>query len=583
MAKQKQNKKTSGRNVSMVVKIMIPIILISFVAIGTLVDMMVVTNKFNTSAEQLSTEVVTGVQAYGEVDANIAKAQSYIASAINMASMDMETAEMLCELAKSQLDVAEQAIAEYQTSVGDDGQELVSQLNSDFALLKECLIAGADAGLHQTESVDTGDATVLASAVMADLDDLKAYQENKIKTVNGKLSETRAFVQITLICCAGLMFVIIATAVIICRKVILAPIKKSAKELDLMNHEVQSGQGDLTKRINIYQRDEVGSLVQGINGFIEKLQSIISRINESSTQLGDSFEKVTVDVDHANGSANDISAVMEEMAASMEEISATLTSVDEQVDMAGNEMERITGESNGILTYSSDMQTRARDLENHAENNKNTTSEMIREIVDILETAIENSRSVEEVNALTEEILTISAQTNLLALNASIEAARAGEAGKGFAVVADEIRQLAEDSKNTANNIQLINDKVVSAVSELSGTSGRLVDYINEKVLPEYDEFVESGHQYRADSEHIYSVMSEFVGKITMLKENMDTIIESIDDISTAVEEGAEGVSHAADETSNLVQEINDINDEISGSSSVVGELSGQTKQFIRL
>ena len=114
------------------------------------------------------------------------------------------------------------------------------------------------------------------------------------------------------------------------------------------------------------------------------------------------------------------------------------------------------------------MKANAEKIESDARYNMVQTGEKVGNILDVLNKAIEDSKSVDQVNNLTNDILNISSQTNLLALNASIEAARAGEAGKGFAVVADEIRQLADSSRETANKIQSINSVVVAAVNNLS-------------------------------------------------------------------------------------------------------------------
>ena len=121
--------------------------------------------------------------------------------------------------------------------------------------------------------------------------------------------------------------------------------------------------------------------------------------------------------------------------------------------------------------------------------NKETTSRMITDIIETLKAAIEESKSVDRVNELTEEILSVSSQTNLLALNASIEAARAGEAEKRFAVVADEIRKLADSTRETANNIQSINALVTQAVNKLANNSQRDRRIHRRTIMPDYDRF----------------------------------------------------------------------------------------------
>ena len=116
---------------------------------------------------------------------------------------------------------------------------------------------------------------------------------------------------------------------------------------------------------------------------------------------------------------------------------------------------------------------------------------------------------MEEINKLTDEILSISSQTNLLALNASIEAARAGEAGKGFAVVADEIRKLADESRNTANGIQNISKMVTESVENLAGNAGKMLDFVNQDVLNDYKGMVESGETYNEDAVQMNEMMQD--------------------------------------------------------------------------
>ena len=153
------------------------------------------------------------------------------------------------------------------------------------------------------------------------------------------------------------------------------------------------------------------------------------------------------------------------------------------------------------------MDQNADKLKNDAILNKKNTGEIVTDIIGKLQTTIQESKKVEKVSELTNDILNIADQTNLLALNASIEAARAGEAGRGFAVVASEIGKLSESSRDAAVNIQSINSTVIGTVQELIKNANALVTYMEQNILPDYDNFVCAGAQYNDDAVYINEVV----------------------------------------------------------------------------
>ncbi len=165
---------------------------------------------------------------------------------------------------------------------------------------------------------------------------------------------------------------------------------------------------------------------------------------------------------------------------------------------------------------------------------------LYRETKEDLEKAITDSQRVREINTLTDEILAISAQTNLLALNASIEAARAGAAGKGFSVVADEIRQLADNSKQAVDKIRQVTEGVVHNVAFLSESSGKLLEFMNGKVMKDYRGMTELAEVYQKDA-IFYNDISEDLGAASEeMSASMAGINESIAAITGLAGEIAE-------------------------------------------
>lgn len=264
----------------------------------------------------------------------------------------------------------------------------------------------------------------------------------------------------------------------------------------------------------------------------------------------------------------------------MQEIGNSANVINQNADSVRREVETIADKSNSINEYSKQMKVNADEMEANARTNMQETGVKVQEILSVLNKAIEESKSVEQVNGLTNDILSISSQTNLLALNASIEAARAGEAGKGFAVVADEIRQLADSSRETANRIQQINGVVTNAVHNLAGNANNLVEYVNDSILPEFENFVGSGVQYRDNATYIESVMNEFSAKTDDLRRAVDEIAGSIGTITDAIEEGANGVIGAAESTQVLVTDMENISSRMDENQEIAGALQKETDVF---
>lgn len=276
----------------------------------------------------------------------------------------------------------------------------------------------------------------------------------------------------------------------------------------------------------------------------------------------------------------DICVGIEELSASMQSVTETVSGI--AVNMQGIEQKayELAVQSDSMLEYADKMDKNADKLKKDAVANKENTGKVASQIIAKLQKTIEDSKQVEKVSELTNDILSISGQTNLLALNASIEAARAGEAGKGFAVVASEIGQLSESSRQAAVNIQNINNTVIETVQELIRNAGELAEYIQTNILPDYDNFVQAGEQYNSDAVYINGVVEKFNMMSSELKQSTEHIMDYIGNITKVVTEGSEGINLAASNTSALSDEISNISEQIVQNKKVADMLSAEAEHF---
>ena len=377
-----------------------------------------------------------------------------------------------------------------------------------------------------------------------------------------------------------LLVVMAVLILFIANRIIVVPIQKIAQVINGMIEAIHNNKGNLNERVPVQTKDEIATLARGVNEFLDILQGVIDGVISCSEEINRQQMNVNEVVEETNRSANDTSATMEELAASMEEVSATVGYVSDSTREAEASVGEMVDRAVNGTKFAEEIRSRAEELRKLAQGSRASADSMIKEFDVSLNASIEDSRQIEKIGNLTSDILGIASKTNLLALNASIEAARAGEAGKGFAVVADEIRQLADNSKETAGNIQQISESVVAAVITLAENAGNLVKFINDRVMPDYEILENTGEQYRNDSITVDQMMSEMRDSMENIGSMMRTVAESNVNISNNVKESAQGVGGVVDNTAALADNMKNIIEALDQVSDVVGHLSEQTACF---
>ena len=378
----------------------------------------------------------------------------------------------------------------------------------------------------------------------------------------------------------GLYIVILVITVIIVAKTIVKPAKESGRALRKITDKLDAGEGDLTERVPVKSKDEVGQMATGINSFIGQLQSIMQELKAESGNMAQSAEIITNQVVESNESAGNVSAATEEMAASMEEISATLGQLSTGSSNILGEVHSMNTSVNDGVSLVQDIKERAATMQQSTIASKENASRIISQIREALRAALEDSRSAQKINEMTQEILSITSQTNLLSLNASIEAARAGEAGRGFAVVADEIRGLADSSAEAASNIQNISGLVTEAVEKLAKNAERMLQFVDEEVMKDYDSFVDIVQQYNKDADSVDEILSDVAATTEDISHTMEDMSTGINDISSVIEDNAKGITNVADSAVALVESMVEIQRETETSQQISRKLNDEVNRF---
>lgn len=362
--------------------------------------------------------------------------------------------------------------------------------------------------------------------------------------------------------------------------IIVSRITKGLMQVNAKIYDLVHNEGDLTQKLDVRSGDELELIAGNVNELLAYIRKIMIGISSGSMRLMSSSRKMVDHLSSADESITDVSATMQEMSAAMEETTSSLNQITEAIDEIYSSVERIAGSADAGKVSSQEMESRASGANDAAAEGEKKANIETEKMAASLNEKIAKSKSVEQIEILTSNIIEITEQTNLLALNASIEAARAGEAGRGFAVVADEIGKLAGNSADAAAKIRQVSAEVIQAVDELAEGSQQMIEFVRNSAEEGFGGLVATSENYATDANAMRAMMEQFAQTAEELRSTMDGIRESISAVNIAVEESAKGIAGVSESSVQLTGNVNDIQSEASDNNGIAEDLATEVGKF---
>lgn len=350
--------------------------------------------------------------------------------------------------------------------------------------------------------------------------------QNTVNTIRAQkaLSNNMTISRITFVTVGVLLVVSLILGILTAGYTIIRPAKIATGELKGIIAGIEAQDGDLTARVSQKSSDEVGQLVAGVNQFIGVLHGIIAEMKNDAVEMKNSVNAVYGQISTADGNIMDVSATMEQLTAGMAEMATAAEHISEQADFISDSMEKIAHQAGDGSAIAKDIKGKAVKLKEEGIASKENTSKM-----------------------------------------------------------ADEIRVLADSSRSTANDIQAISNEVTNSVAELADNANKMIDFIVEVVMPDYDKLVNIGEQYNQDAGNFDDIMRGFTDKAVELKQATEEVAKLIRGMSSTINENSDGIAAVSNNTVGLTEGISQIKEEMSQTESVSERLENTVGRFTRI
>ena len=458
----------------------------------------------------------------------------------HIVAADHATMIQLVQEIKAEEAALDEKLGAYQEFVSEKEREAYQSLQDSYGEFKHALVylvsASADSKTQEAYATANGDVANWSRAAEAEIDALSDAVSQEAGEAKGRLTLVYVISLITSAITLVVGIFLVAAAFRIIRRYVLTPI-----------------------------RDTMGTLQDSS----ERISGVVGEVRQRAR--------------HSNDSVRTLSQLTEQLSAALEEVAGSAAAITASAAGTQEDTQRMAEECSAITAYSTGMRERAEEMERAARLETKVIQDKTADIMTMLDEAIEKSHSVDQIRALTEDILNISSSTNLIAVNASIEAARAGAAGAGFSVVAQEVHKLADSCAETASHIQQVSGVVTGAVEYLANNARELTSYLSRVIAEQLERSVQAGQQYREDSDYIGQAMVEYNRRVERLKGAIDQIAVSISSISGSIDGAASGISGAAGSTRVLVDDMEGITGRMDANQEIVGELQKQMDMFANL